>query len=124
MRAHIIGRDGIMRRYKIPHGEKSFKVNKNGYVVDPKATVTSTVLHMPIRRFMLYYEGHPKPILPYANPGHDTGLSSSELGAILGTKVFRDIGKQERAPFPLKLLIYAGIGLAIFYFVAMQLGMV
>jgi len=122
MRAHIIGRDGVLRRYKIPSGEKAFKVKKNGYVVDPKATITATIFGIPLRRFMLYYEGHPKPILPYANPGHEAGLSSPELGAILGTKVFRDIGKQERTPFPLKMLIYAGIAVAVIYFVATFLG--
>lgn len=121
MKAHIIGRDGVMRRYKIPRGEKSFKVRKNGYVVDPKAMITATVLGIPMRRFMLYYEGHPKPIVPFANPGHD-GLSSAELGAILGTKVFRDIGKQDRAPFPVKMLIYGGIAAAVLYFIATFLG--
>lgn len=121
MRAHIIGRDGIMRRYKIPTGEKAFKVNKNGYVIDPKATVTAKVFGIPLRRFIMYYEGHPKPIMPYPNPGQ-SGMSSAELGAILGTKVFRDIGKQEHAPFPFRLLIYAGVGLAVFYSIATYLG--
>lgn len=122
MRAHIIGRDGIMRRYRIPSGEKSFKVDKNGYVVDSRATITAKVLGIPLRRFILYYEGHPKPILPYPNPGGHSGLSGAEFGSVLGTKVFRDIGKQEHAPFPLKLLIYAGIAVAVIYFVATFLG--
>lgn len=121
MRAHIIGRDGIMRRYKIPSDEKSFKVKKNGYIIDPKATITAKVLGIPMRRFIMYYEGHPKPIMPYSNPGQ-SGMSSGELGAILGTKVFRDIGKQDRAPFPFKVLIIGAIVLAAFYFAATWLG--
>lgn len=124
MRAHIIGRDGVMRRYKIPKGEKSFKVNKNGYLVEPRATITSTVMGIPMRRFMLYYEGHPKPISSFHNPGHETGLSGAEFGSVLGTKVFRDIGKQEHAPFPFKLLIYGGIAAAVLYFIGTFMGIV
>lgn len=121
LKAEIIGRDGIRKRYGVPKGKKHFLVNKIGYKVDARAVITDLFFGLPIRRRIMYREGQTSPIQPFSNPG-EKEAPGEVVGAILRTKVLEDIGKVARGPFPFKWLVYIGIGIAAIYFIITFVG--